>query len=33
MPHKILLVDDEPFGTVTQAASVYQNVLHGILGE
>ena len=28
-----LLVDEEPFGTVTQAASVYQNVLHGILGE
>lgn len=28
-----LLVDEELFGTVTQAASVYQNVLHGILGE
>jgi phosphoribosylformylglycinamidine synthase len=28
-----LLVDEEPFGTVTEAASVYQNVLHGILGE
>ncbi len=29
----VLLVDEELFGTVTQAASVYQNVLHGILGE
>ena len=28
-----LLVDEEPFGTVTEATSVYQNVLHGILGE
>ena len=28
-----LLVDEEPFGTVTDATSVYQNVLHGILGE
>jgi phosphoribosylformylglycinamidine synthase len=28
-----LLVDEEPFGTVKEATSVYQNVLHGILGE
>jgi phosphoribosylformylglycinamidine synthase len=28
-----LLVDEEPFGTVSEAAAVYQNVLHGILGE
>lgn len=28
-----LLVDEEPFGTVSEAAAIYQNVLHGILGE
>ncbi len=28
-----LLVDDESFGTVKEANAVYQNVLHGILGE
>ena len=28
-----LLVDDESFGTIKEANAVYQNVLHGILGE
>ncbi|MCF8319556.1 MAG: phosphoribosylformylglycinamidine synthase subunit PurL, partial [Sphingobacteriaceae bacterium] len=28
-----LLVDEESFGTVAEATSIYQNVLHGILGE
>ena len=28
-----LLVDEESFGTVKEANAVYQNVLHGILGE
>ena len=28
-----LLVDEESFGTIKEANAVYQNVLHGILGE